>query len=131
VRLVSNRFTATSVVVAFSAWLALSGNAQHIWQVFGASNQLLAALTLLGVTLALRRMRKPTWPVAGPMVFMMVICLWALVDLVVEQMRAPRMNVALTVVSIFLATMAVELAIMAGGALTSAGKERPAEAGSR
>jgi carbon starvation protein len=49
------------------------------WTVFGASNQLLAALTLLGLTLWLRRGRKGLWIVtAVPMAFMMTMTLWAL-----------------------------------------------------
>lgn len=37
-----------------------------IWPIFGAANQLLAALTLLVLTLWLRRRRRPVWPTAIP-----------------------------------------------------------------
>lgn len=48
------------------------------WVVFGTSNQLLAALTLLGLTLWLRRKGK-AWAFAGiPCAFMMIMTLWAL-----------------------------------------------------
>ena len=52
------------------------------WKLFGASNQLLAALTLLGVTIWLWRTRRETWvwAVTGiPCVFMYVMSSWALV----------------------------------------------------
>jgi carbon starvation protein len=48
------------------------------WTLFGTSNQLLAALTLLAVTVWLRREKRRIWYTAVPMVFVMVITLWAL-----------------------------------------------------
>lgn len=51
------------------------------WSLFGASNQLLAALTLLGVTVWLWRTRKAMWVwfVTGiPTVWMYVVSVWAL-----------------------------------------------------
>jgi len=52
------------------------------WDLFGASNQLLAALTLLGVTVWLWRVHQARWVlfVTGlPCVFMYVMSMWALV----------------------------------------------------
>ena len=51
------------------------------WTVFGTSNQLLAALTLLTVTVWLRRTGKPWWLTAIPAAFMLVMTLWSLVVL--------------------------------------------------
>ena len=51
------------------------------WNLFGASNQLLAALTLLGVTVWLWRTRRAAWVlvVTGiPCVFMYIMSMWAL-----------------------------------------------------
>lgn len=48
------------------------------WTLFGTSNQLLAALTLLGVTVWLFRKGKPTWFTMLPMLFVMTITIWAL-----------------------------------------------------
>ncbi len=48
------------------------------WTLFGTSNQLLAALTLLGVTLWLRRIGKRYWYTLLPMVFVMAVTLTAL-----------------------------------------------------
>lgn len=48
------------------------------WTIFGTSNQLLAALTLLGMTLWMKQTKR-FWPVTGvPMAFMMAMTLWAL-----------------------------------------------------
>jgi carbon starvation protein len=55
------------------------------WSLFGASNQLLAALTLLGVTVWLWRTRRAAWVwfVTGiPMVFMYIMSTWALVRII-------------------------------------------------
>jgi len=52
------------------------------WNLFGASNQLLAALTLLGVTVWLWRTRREAWVwlVTGlPCVWMYIMSSWALV----------------------------------------------------
>lgn len=52
-----------------------------VWPVFGASNQLLAALSLLGLYAWVRRLTPNLWArlaVGLPMVFMTVMTLWAL-----------------------------------------------------
>ncbi|HEY5313914.1 MAG TPA: carbon starvation CstA family protein [Pirellulales bacterium] len=54
------------------------------WNLFGASNQLLAALTLLGVTVWLWRTRRAVWVwfvIGIPMVFMYTMSIWALLSL--------------------------------------------------
>ena len=48
------------------------------WTVFGTSNQLLAALTLMMITLWLVRSGKPAWMSGLPMVFMLAMTLWSL-----------------------------------------------------
>ena len=58
------------------------------WSLFGASNQLLAALTLLGVTVWLWRTRRDAWVwlVTGvPTVFMYVMSTWALANMTLPQ----------------------------------------------
>jgi carbon starvation protein len=58
---------------------------QLFWSLFGASNQLLAALTLLGVTVWLWRTRRAVWVwfVTGiPTVLMYVMSLWALARII-------------------------------------------------
>lgn len=54
------------------------------WNLFGASNQLLAALTLIGLTVWLWKTRRATWvwPVVGlPAVWMYAMSTWALVSM--------------------------------------------------
>jgi len=55
------------------------------WNLFGSSNQLLAALTLLGITVWLRHAHKGRWTwvvTAAPMVFMYVLSVWSLLLIV-------------------------------------------------
>jgi carbon starvation protein len=60
------------------------------WTLFGASNQLLAALTLLGITVWLWRTRRAAWvwPVIGiPTVLMYTMSSWALVSMTWPKFR--------------------------------------------
>jgi carbon starvation protein len=49
------------------------------WTLFGTSNQLLAALTLMGITVWLKRSGKRYWFTLLPMLFVLCITVWALV----------------------------------------------------
>ncbi len=55
-----------------------------VWPVFGATNQLLAGLALLVVYVWLKKLGKKTVFVAIPMVLMLVMTLWALVQLIYQ-----------------------------------------------
>jgi carbon starvation protein len=77
----------------------LDGNGNPIpawklfWSLFGASNQLLAALTLLGVTVWLWRTRRETWVwfVTGlPTAFMYVMSTWALASMTWPKFSTPN-----------------------------------------
>lgn len=48
------------------------------WTIFGASNQLLAGLTLMILTLWLKKTGRPWWVSAVPMAFMLTMTVWAL-----------------------------------------------------
>ncbi|MBI5431830.1 MAG: carbon starvation protein A [Planctomycetes bacterium] len=58
------------------------------WTLFGASNQLLAALTLIVVSVWLRKNGKSAWFTLVPMAFVLVITLWALGTLAWTNLRA-------------------------------------------
>ncbi len=63
---------------------------RHFWHLFGASNQLLAALALLGITVWLWRTYRAAWVwlVAGvPTVFMYAMSTWALAQFISKGMR--------------------------------------------
>ncbi len=53
-----------------------------IWPVFGATNQLLAGLTLLVILVWLRKTGKMSFYIAVPMFFMNIMTVWALIQLI-------------------------------------------------
>lgn len=63
------------LVVLFSS---TAGSWRRFWVLFGTSNQLLAGLTLLGVTVWLYRSGRRYWYVLLPMLFIMAVTLHAL-----------------------------------------------------
>ncbi|MBT3193576.1 MAG: carbon starvation protein A [Verrucomicrobia bacterium] len=101
---------ATGLAVVLSGYLAFSGNAWDIWPIFGASNQLLAALTLLIVTLYLVRKKANFWIALVPMVFMSTITVWALVQLLTTNLKSGG-RLSLVLATAFLLVMAMILAI--------------------
>lgn len=84
-----------------------------IWPVFGAANQLLAGLALLVVTVWLKRSGRRPWYTALPMVFMVIMTIWALVILI-GRYRLSTVGV-IAVVLLILALMLVYEAVKALG----------------
>ncbi len=74
--------TAVTVIVPMGfMMLAEPGSYVQFWSLFGASNQLLAALTLLSITVWLYRSRKRIAFTLMPMLFVLGITSWALIKL--------------------------------------------------
>jgi carbon starvation protein len=72
---------ATAITAGVPAFVLVStgpGAYQMFWTLFGTSNQLLAALTLLAVTVWLRQQGKRYWFTLAPMIFLMTMTLWSL-----------------------------------------------------
>jgi len=67
--------------------LADRGSYLQFWTLFGASNQLLAGLTLLSITMWLHRARKRLAYTLLPMLFVLCVSLWALGDLALSNLR--------------------------------------------
>jgi carbon starvation protein len=77
VPLVRNMHVSSFISMGLTAALVLTGTWVYLWQMFGASNQLMAALSLLVVAVWLKAdKRNPTYAVV-PMVFMYVTTLAA------------------------------------------------------
>ncbi len=83
VKFVQNRWTATTIAVVSCALLALGldrgAGGMRIWPLFGTTNQLLAGLSLLIVSLFLFRLKRFVWVTAVPMAFLLVMTTWAMV----------------------------------------------------
>ncbi|WP_437186047.1 carbon starvation CstA family protein [Planctomicrobium sp. SH668] len=80
------------------------------WELFGASNQLLAAIALLGVTVWLWRTRQAIWVwfVTGiPMVLMSIMSIWALVLIIMKQFKGGVTANPVAWIAIFLVTLAI------------------------
>ncbi len=72
--------TALTVGVPLAFLFASERNSfLRFWTLFGTSNQLLAALSLLAITVWLKKMSKPTWYTVAPMVLVMAVTVVALV----------------------------------------------------
>lgn len=120
ISVVSNTPVATLIAVGVAGYLASTGTAWQIWPVFGASNQLLAALTLLVITLILIRKKSNFWISLIPMLFMATITCWALVELFRKNMGG---NSILLIATGFLLVMALILIVQAGFSLRRAREE--------
>ncbi|HKY64051.1 MAG TPA: carbon starvation CstA family protein [bacterium] len=68
--------------------LAKGSGWSSFWVLFGTSNQLLAALTLLGVTVWLKRSGRTYWFTLLPMGFVLVITVWSLLIQILAGYRA-------------------------------------------
>ncbi|MBA4122831.1 MAG: carbon starvation protein A [Acidobacteria bacterium] len=79
---------ATIVVPFICVLIAPKGSWNDFWTLFGASNQLLAALTLLSITAWLYQARQRIAFTLLPMLFVLAITLSALASLVVGNFRA-------------------------------------------
>jgi carbon starvation protein len=104
IRALKNRYLASGVVIILAGYLAL-GNWQAIWPVFGASNQLVAALALLVVTTYLLSKGKPIGYTLYPCVFMFATTTVALVYEITQFIPQHKY---------LLATVGVVLLILAG-----------------
>jgi len=76
-RFLDNRYVASGLavgVIAFFAFYEIGGRPAGLalWRLFGTTNQLLAGLALLVVTLYLQQRGKSPWFTGVPMVFMLV-----------------------------------------------------------
>ena len=87
-KILTNRFFGTLVSVAAGGVLALSGQWKAIWPLFGAANQLLAALALLAVTIWLGNQNRKNWFVRYPMYFMYIMTLCALLLLIWKNLKS-------------------------------------------
>ncbi|SFF67193.1 carbon starvation protein [Halobacillus alkaliphilus] len=84
---------ATTVAVVSSAALTLipqgpkgfGSGGYLLWPLFGTSNQLLAGISLLLVSIWLKRLGRSYWPTLIPMVFLMFMTLWAMITQVLGE----------------------------------------------
>ncbi len=81
---------ATAAIPSALVTLGEEGGWARFWTLFGASNQLLAALTLLAISMWLARRGRRALFTLLPMGFVLVMTLWALGRLAVGSLAAAR-----------------------------------------
>lgn len=69
----------TCLLLAFGAGGADGSGGMIIWPLFGTTNQLLAGLTLLVITVMLVHLRRPMWYTLAPLCFLLVMTVTALI----------------------------------------------------
>jgi carbon starvation protein len=85
IKFMTNKYAATAFAVITAAALAFASGADgkgalKLWPMFGAINQLLAALTLLVITIYFKKKGGYRYLVSGlPCVFMLMMTIWAVV----------------------------------------------------
>ncbi len=79
VRAFNNRWLATAITIAFAVYFGAGGGYKIIWPVFGAANQLVAALALTVVSAYLVGLRRPRLYTLLPAIFMGLTTIGALV----------------------------------------------------
>ncbi|MDK2784596.1 MAG: carbon starvation protein [Bacillota bacterium] len=119
----ANRYLGTLATVILAGALALSGSWKEIWPIFGASNQLLAGLALLSVSVWLAGLGRDNRVTLYPMMFMVVVTLTALGFLIRNNLA--KGNLVLGVPGILLFVLAVFLVVEAVNALGRIKKAGP------
>lgn len=108
---IRNRIAATFLPVVCAGWLAWGGKWRKIWPVFGASNQLVAALALIVITMWLLSQRKPIRYTLYPGIFMLATTIGSLIYGVVKHTRSN--DLLLAVISLVLLGLSILLLIEA------------------
>ena len=85
-----------------------------IWPVFGATNQILASLTLLIISIYLMKLRRPAIYTLAPMVFIVFMAFWASVWYLISYFQTERwllffLNIVILIVSALVILEAVSV----------------------
>jgi carbon starvation protein len=112
----ANRYLASLLAVAAIGGIALlpQKNREDLWLLFGATNQLLASLTLLAVSVFLFKLGRPVVYTLVPMVCMLVVTTWAMVLQAIEYYHTDK--IPNLWISVILLVMSLWVVIEAGGA---------------
>jgi len=104
--LFKNKYICTVLVVFFSYLIGSTDGWQKIWPIFGATNQLIAAVALFVIATWLMVMGKPTKFALYPAIFMIVTTIGALVWQSYRFYTQPEPNIFLGTAAVFLIILA-------------------------
>ena len=102
-----NKFVVTVAVVFVAYLIGATDGWQKIWPIFGATNQLIAAVALFVVATWLMAVKKPTQYVLYPAIFMVITTIGALGWQAWRFFTAPEPNLFLGVTAVVLIGLAV------------------------
>lgn len=97
--------------VIFMIALAINSTAEKLWPIFGSGNQLLAALSLLAVSLWLYRARKPVWFTLIPGLLVGVTTIASLTQLLFRR-YLPAGNHLLSVTAVALLVLSLGVIVL-------------------
>ena len=104
---IKNKFLATFIPVILAGFLALSGSWKSIWIIFGASNQLIAALSLIVVSGWLIKRGKPIRYTFIPAIFMLMTTVFAILYKLNHFIK--DRNIVLSIISIMLILLGISV----------------------
>lgn len=110
-RFLTNRYVASALAVAGIAFFALVPAGKTLWTLFGTTNQLLAGLTLLCVSIFLYKLRRPVVYTMVPMAAMLLVSIWAMVLSLIQFWNEGKLSLA--VVSVVVLAMSAWLIVEA------------------
>ena len=131
-KVLTNPYVSTAITVVLGVALGMTGYAK-IWALFGAANQLLAALGLLAVAAWLGKIGRNNKMFYIPMVFMLLVTLTSLVFTIITQVNLVTSGADVTwgivrgVIAVLLIILAIDLVIEGVKALSKQSKAQPAE----
>ncbi len=111
----ANRYFGSLVAVAAIAFFGLVREGRPLWMLFGTTNQLLAGLTLLTVSIFLYKLSRPIKYTIIPMVLMLAMSMWAIVVSLMGFWSDPKLSLpnrwSLTVVTLIILAMSLWLIV--------------------
>ncbi len=128
-KVLANPFVATAITVVLGISLGMTGYTK-IWPLFGAANQLLAAIGLLAVCTWLGAVGKNNKMFYIPMVFMLAVTICSLVQTITTKMTAYTSGNAdvwaliQSLIAVLLVVLSIILAVIAGKTLIKQYKDK-------
>lgn len=126
-KVLTNPYVATAITVVIGIALGMTGYAK-IWALFGAANQLLAALGLLAVAAWLGKIGRNNKMFLFPMAFMLIVTLTSLVFTIITQVNLITSGADVTwgivrgVIAVLLIILAIDLVVEGVKALSKQAK---------
>ena len=126
-KVLTNPYVSTAITVVIGIALGMTGYAK-IWALFGAANQLLAALGLLAVAAWLGKIGRNNKVFLFPMAFMLIVTLTSLVFTIITQVGLITSGTDVTwgivrgVIAVLLIILAIDLVVEGVKALSKQAK---------